>query len=356
MSARSLAPAVAALLLACSCASGTLVVLNKSDDTVWLIDARRGTTRAVVPTGTQPHEVVVTRDGRFAVVSNYGSGNAPGHTLSVIDLSGSRPPRTLELGAFQLPHGLCLVPDSDRLLVTCEGSRAVVEVDVARAVVLRALPTEATTSHMVAALPDGSRAFVANIGSASVSVLDLASGALIATIPTGAGCEGIDVTPDGSEVWATNRAANSVSVIDARTLVVRETLSTPGFPLRVKITPDGRLALVSCAAAGQVAVFEVATRKLRKAVDIAWRVEAKSGNAFLDAFGGSAVPIGIQIHPSGERAWVATSGADRVAVIDLESLEIVEVLKTGHEPDGLGFSPRAARATASITPGAAPRP
>jgi DNA-binding beta-propeller fold protein YncE len=37
-------------------------------------------------------------------------------------------------------------------------------------------------------------------------------------------------------------------------------------------------------------------------------------------------------------AFVANTNADTITVIDLESLKIVDRLKAGREPDGLGYT------------------
>lgn len=316
----------------------TLLVLNKSDHSASLIDPESGATRHVVPTGRGPHEVAVTADGRLAVVADYGD-ETPGRTLTVIDVEEGAVARTIELGEYRRPHGLAWIGASGRLLVTAEAQAALLEVDVERGLVVRAMPTGARASHMVAALPDGSRAFVANIASGSLSALDLATGELLAEVATGAGCEGVAVTPDGAWVWTANRAADTLSVVDARTLAVVATLDAPGFPIRIQITPDGRRALVSCADAGEVAVFDVAERELVGGIGLRLLAEAGTDeHMFGEAFGQSPVPIGIQIAPDGRTAWVANSSVARVAVIDLESLTLRGSFETGRQPDGLGYS------------------
>jgi YVTN family beta-propeller protein len=89
----------AALLLACvlvadAANAGTLRVLNKSDDTVSLVDLASKKSVATIPTGSGPHEVAVSADGRTAVVCNYGSQLSPGSTLTVIDIAARKASRT----------------------------------------------------------------------------------------------------------------------------------------------------------------------------------------------------------------------------------------------------------------------
>ena len=314
--------------------TGTLVVLNKSEATASLIDLASGNVVATLPTGRGPHEAAVSPDGRTAVATNYGTREEPGSSLTVIDVAGARVVRTIDLGPGRRPHGVRFV-DGERVLVTAEGSKALLVVNVASGAVERVVETGQEVSHMVAATPDGTRAFVSNIGSGTVTAVDLAAGKVLAQVATGKGTEGIAVAPGGAAVWATNREADTVSVIDASSLKVAAELKAPSFPIRVAFTPDGRHALVSCARTGDVAVFDVAARREVRRLRSGF---APTGTANLLGFTGS-VPVGIVVDPSGERAFVAHTNADAVAVFDLATGALAATLKAGREPDGMAFTP-----------------
>jgi len=312
-----------------------LVVLNKSDDTASILDAKTGVSRGTVAVGHAPHEVSVLADGRTAAVSNYGDREKPGRTLTLIDLEKNSAAGTIELPEGARPHGSEPLSDG-RLLVTAEGLKELLIVDLKSRRVEARIPTGREVSHMVVSTLDGKRAFVANIGSGSVTAVDLVAKTVLRDIPTGEGAEGIAITPDGRQVWVTNRGADSVSVVDAGTLAVTANIPVPKFPIRVKITPDGKRALVSCAQSGDVAVFDTGSRKLVKRVGI--DREAVAGSAdrlFSTQFGKSPVPVGLLIAPDGKRAWVASTNADIVSEIDLSTLTVMRRLTAGKEPDGL---------------------
>lgn len=329
-------------LLIVLCASpaggGSLLVLNKTDATLTVLDPDTGETRAVIGTGIGPHEVAVSPDGKLAVVANYGD-RKPGHSLTLVDLTKLVPIETMELGQYTRPHGIVFA-GPQRILFTSEEQHALVDVDLESLKVLRAYPTEQNVSHMVALTADGKRAFVANIGSGSVSAIDLVAGKLMARIEAGKGSEGIDVTPDGREVWVGNRAGDTLSVIDVAKLAETAEIPCAKFPIRVKITPDGKRALVSNAESGDVAVFDVAARKevarIPMGVQAGEHLEAR---LFDEQFGQSPVPVGILITPDGKRAFVANTNADLVTVLDLEKLAVSGRLKAGRQPDGLGWAP-----------------
>ncbi|MDZ7343990.1 MAG: beta-propeller fold lactonase family protein [candidate division KSB1 bacterium] len=318
--------------------SGTLIVLNKTDNTATLIDLTNNTVRATLPTGVGPHEVAVSPDGRIAVVTNYG-GREPGSSLTVIDVEKAVKIKAIELGDYRRPHGIIWYGTGDEILVTAEANKALLVVDIAKGIVRQAIPTDQEVSHMVALRPQQDRAFVANIRSGTATVIDLKQGEALRSIVTGDGAEGIDISPDGKEVWVSNRAANTVSIIDAEKLEVVAELKSADFPIRVKFTPDGKHVLVSHARSGEVAVFAAKSRmEVRRISMELTAIDEKETRLFGDRFGKSPVPIGICIPPHGKSAYIANSNADIVAVIDLSKWEIIERLPTGKEPDGLGWS------------------
>lgn len=320
--------------------AGTLLVLNKSDDTVSLVDLQTQAIRATLPTGDGPHEVAVSPDGKTAVVSNYGDSQHPGNTLTVIDVAGKKVVRTIELGNYSRPHGVAWLQGDD-VAVTVEASKALLVVSVTGGKVKHAIATDQVGSHMVAVSPKHRRAFTANIGSGSTTVVDLSANKRIADVATGKGAEGIAVAPDGSEVWVTNRDANTISVVDPATLKITATLQPGEIPIRVKFTPDGTRALISNARSGDVAVFDTVTKELVGRVPMqaaGEKLPRNDSRPLASQFGDGPVPVGILMPEPLSVAFVANTNADTVTVIDLGTLQIVGRLKAGREPDGLGYS------------------
>ncbi|MEC9374641.1 MAG: cytochrome D1 domain-containing protein [Planctomycetota bacterium] len=316
-----------------------LVVLNKSEANVSIIDPASRETVATVAVGVGPHEAATAADGRTVVVCNYGD-QTPGSTLTVIDAKAGKALRTFDLDGHQRPHGIQFLPDG-RIVVTAESQRKLLIVDIEKGAVDHAIDTDAQVSHMVAVTPDGKRAFVPNIGSGSCSVIDLEAKKLLKVVPTGAGAEGIAVHPTRPEAWVTNRAANTVSVIDTESLEVTATIECGDFPIRAAITPDGKHVLVSCAQSGEVVVIDPESRAEVKRISMGEAVvegEERRGRLFENAFGNSPAPIGILIEPGGKKAYIANTLADIVTVIDLERLEVIGRIQAGRQPDGMAWA------------------
>lgn len=328
--------AAGVLLLAASpVPAATLVVANKAEATVSLIDLGPGEVVATLPTGVGPHEVGISPDGTRALVTNYGQ-REEGSTLTLIDVPGAAVVKTIDLGDYRRPHGVEWL-DGRRAAVTAEAAKALVEVDVEAGELLRAIDTDQEISHMVALAPEGGRAFVANIGSGSATVIDLARGERVANVATGDGAEGIAVAAGGRQVWVTNRAADTVTVLDAASLEKLAEIASVGFPIRA--TTAGSRVLVTRARAGDMAVYDVEKLAEEKVIAFDLKAAGFDGRLFGDRFGDSSVPIGVVVDGEGRRAWIAHANADVITEVDLERGEIARLLKAGHEPDGMGYSP-----------------
>lgn len=329
---------VIASLLSGSAAAGTLVVANKSEATVSLVDTETGELRATLPTGNGPHEVDVSPDGRLALVGNYGTRDEPGSSLTVIDIAAPEVVKTIDLGDGARPHGIVWLDNRDAL-VTAEGRQALLLVNTAAGTIVESYDTDAEVSHMVAVATKRGLAFVSNIGSGSVTVIDLAVGTSLGAISTGEGAEGIAVTPDGRQVWVTNRAEDTISVIDSAKRAVVARLEAGGFPIRAEATGDGRYVLVTNAKGNDLSVFSTADLKEVRRVTFTAVGKDDEGRLFSDRFGSSSVPIGIQIVDAEKRAYVAHANADDISIIDLEQWKVIGTLSAGREPDGMGWSP-----------------
>lgn len=320
-------------------AKPALIVLNKSDAQASIVDLATATIVRTFPTGDGPHEVAVSPDGTTAVVTNYGN-QAPGSSLTVLDLAGKAAPRTIALGDWRRPHGIVWLRDGRRVLVTSELGKALLVVDVAAGAVATAIPTEANLSHMVALSPDERTAYTANIGSGSVSKVDLAAGKTVQVKVTGKGPEAIDVSPNGKEVWAADRNLDYLTILDAATMDSLGALPTMRFPNRLKFTRDGTRALVSNAAAGTITVYDVAKRAQVGTITIPFDPSKKKAEVVLGDMGNSAVPLGILMDPNGKRAWVATAALGEVVELDLATLSVTRTIHAGNNPDGMAFIAR----------------
>ena len=346
------ASAAEATTTAASTPNPALLVLNKGDTSLAIIDpvALRVVGRAFA--GQDPHEVIASADGRTAYISNYGGFGAGFHTISRVDLVTQRPLPPIDLGPLRSPHGLAWA--GGKVYFTAEGSKAVGRYDPAAGRVDMVLGLGQDRTHMIVVAGDARRIFTSDVNSDTITICDLTHARPMGPppgpppggdngggpppgpppgggrrpddwsethIPVGAGPEGFDVSPDGREVWAANSHAGTVSVIDAGRKAVVATLSIPTrMANRLKFTPDGKRVFISDLGGTGVVVVDVVTRREVKRIDLG------RGTA------------GILMQPDGTRAYVA--GGNGVSVIDLKTLAVVGHVVTGRGPDGLGWAVR----------------
>jgi len=325
--------AVLALIPAIGFGQGVLVAGNKPANTVTLVDLASGSTLATLPTGLGPHEAATSSDGRWAVVTDYGTGSAPGKSLTVVDLRARTVARTIDLGEFRRPHGVKFLPGDSLVAVTVEASQAVLVVNVATGAIRRVIKTNQAGSHMVAVRDDGRVGYTSNIGGNSITEVSFASGET-RSLTVGDQPEGMGVRPDGGEVWAGSNTAGTISVVDVSTWRVVNTLTVGERPYRVSFTPDGKIAIASLTASSRVRIYDAATRAEIATIPIAGTSEASS------LARGGAQPVGIAYSSDSRFAYVACQGIDAVAVIDLREHRVVRTIPVGPGPDAVAVAER----------------
>jgi YVTN family beta-propeller protein len=327
-----------------------LLSIAKDDRTLAIVDPVTLAVVARVPVGADPHEVVVSADGRTAYVSNYAYGKY--HTISVVDLVAQQALPAIDTRPLDGPHGLATA--GGKLWFTSEIAKALGRYDPATHRIDWILGTGQDRTHMLWVAPGQSRIITANVTSGTISIIDRgppllqpldgppspnspAGGAggtvapwtpptegwLNTVISTGAGVEGFDIAPDGRTLWAANANEGTISIVDLATRRVSRTFST-GLALanRVKFTPDGRRVLVSQFFGPDVVVYDA------ESTAVVARIPAGRGSA------------GIQIEPNGARAFVALWRDNALEVIDLKTLAVTGRIASGGQPDGLAWAVR----------------
>jgi YVTN family beta-propeller protein len=316
--------------------SPSLLVLSKQERTLAIVDPTTLKVIARMPSGPDPHEVVTSSDGRFAYISNYGSGAY--NTITVADLSAQKTLRAIDLGALRGPHGLDYA--GGKLYFSAESNKVIGSYDPATDKVDWVMGTGQDRTHMVIVWPDLNRIATTNASSATASILEKSTGTppgpggppnrppsppnwTQTVVSVGKGAEGFDVSPNGKEIWVANAQDGTVSVIDVAAKKVAATLDASVLGAnRLKFTPDGKLVLVSTLRGPDLTVLDAATRREVK------RIKIGSGAA------------GIQMQPDGARVFVSCTPDNYVAVLDLKTLAVTGHIDAGKEPDGLAWAIR----------------
>jgi YVTN family beta-propeller protein len=303
--------------------SPALLVLDKAENSLAIVDPATQKVVARIPTGEGPHEIAASADGKLAVVTNYGAKD-PGHSLSVIDLAAQEEIHRVDLGPLGRPHGI--IAADGEFYFTAELNKLIARYDPATNKVDWLLGVGQNRTHMVVRTKYLNEFFTSNVDSGTVTAIEKSSdpsGWKETNIAVGKAVEGIDISPDDKEVWVANAGDGTVSIIETATSKVIQTFDArTKHANRLKFTPDGKLTLVSDPATGELVIVDTATRAITKMLDV------------------GKGPGGILIVPDGSRAYVALAGENAVAVIDLHTLEVSGKIPTGQGPDGLAWAVR----------------
>jgi YVTN family beta-propeller protein len=316
--------------------AAALLVLEKEQNTLVIVDPASLKIVARVPVGNDPHEVAVSDDGKTAYISNYGmfGGGEGGATISVVDLTAQKPLPAIDLGALRAPHGLAFA--GGKLYFTAEGAKVVGRYDPSTRKIDWVMGTGQDRTHMVLVSKDLKTIFTSNVSSATVSIIEQAVRQMrgrgpagpppadwsVSNIAVGRGSEGFDLSPDGKELWVANAQDQTVSVIDVASRKAVATLASTKAANRLKFTLDGKYVFVSDMRSNELLVFDAAERKEHNRV-------ALDGNS-----------EGLLMAPDGAHAYTTLNSRDAVAVIDLKTMAVTGEVKTGKGPDGLAWAAR----------------
>jgi YVTN family beta-propeller protein len=354
MNARNLLMLVclgAAVLYAAGTPANALLVLEKEQNTLVIVDPASLTIVARVPVGNDPHEVAVSDDGKTAYISNYSNGN----TIAVVDLVAQKPLAPIDLGALRQPHGLEF--DGGKLYFTAEGAKVVGRYDPATQKIDWVMGTGQNRTHMVTVSKDLKTVLTSNVSSGTISIIQQGNTQggppppgrgpgpplrgpfpggrpggppmrgpqqdwIVTNVAVGHGSEGFDLTPDGKELWVANAQDQTISIINVAAKNVTATIPSTQAANRLKLTLDGKYAFVSDMDGNDLLVIDVATRKEYKRIAL------------------PASSEGLLMAPGGKIAYTTLNTRDAVAVIDLETMKMTGEVKTGRGPDGLSWAAR----------------
>jgi DNA-binding beta-propeller fold protein YncE len=322
--------------------AGMLVIANQQGASATVLDAATLKPIVTLPVGVGPHEVAVSPDGRWAVVTNYGNREVQGNTLSVIDLAAPTPAvvRTIDLGEYHRPHGAAFVASGTKLLVTSESSQRLLMVDFASGRVDTALATNGRGSHLVTTQRDGRRAWTANVQDGTVTEFDIDRRRTVRTFPGAPMNEAIAATPGGVQVWVGSNTEHTVTIIDAAPATKLAELTGFGHPYRIGISRTGRVAIVNDPVRNTIWIYEVGSNKELARLELG--KETGLGPITANPTAGIAAtagPEGVTFDPIADFAYVTLHGTNQVVALDLTTRKFAGFGSVGDGPDGIAYSP-----------------
>ena len=292
--------------------SPALLVTDRANNALVIVDPKDRHVVASIPVGKGPHEIAVTPDGKLALVSNFEQDS---NSISLIDLKAQKELHQYKFSFKARPNALAHV--DGKFYFTAEDANSIGSYDPATNTVDAMIGVGQLTTHVLLYNAAARSFIVTSRGSSTVSFLESISMELfgrvrpawsVTTVPGVIHNEAMDLSPDAKELWVSEFMGGKVAVLDVAARKVKENFDVPDLQSdRLKFTPDGKRVLLSDISSGNLVVLDAATRKEIKRV--------KVGNGLE----------GIQITPDGSTAYAVAPRDNAVVMVDLKTLEV-----TGH--------------------------
>src|SRR4051812_6546702 len=309
-----------------SAPKGMLLVANKGDNALGLIDVAAGKQVAeVAEGGVTGHEVIASRDGKLAYVPIYGNSGVgqpgtDGSNMVVINIAARKVVGNVDFGKGVRPHLPVLGPKNGLLYVSTELEKAITIIDPATLKIIGSVPTGQEQSHMFAITRDGHRAYTANVGPGTVSVLDLNARKVIAVIPVSPQVQRISLSVDDKLAFTSDVTKPQLAVIDTTTNKLQSWIPLAGTGYGSAATADGKWLVIALPGVHQVAAVDIKSMRVAHTVDVGMRTQE------------------VLLAPDGQTAYVSCDEDGKVAAISLTDWKVKKVIAAGKGADGLAWA------------------
>lgn len=305
---------------------GVLLVADKGDNSMGIIDPVAGKQIAEVPEGgITGHEIITSPDGKLAYVPIYGDSGVgesgtDGYNMVVINVASRKIVGDLDFGKGVRPHKPLLGPKNGLLYVSTELSQSITMIDPATLKIIGSVPTGQEQSHMFVITADGRRAYTANVGPGTVSVIDLDARKVLAIIPVAPQIQRIALSVDDRYAFTSDITQPRLAVIDTATNKIKTWVTLPGLGYGSAPTSDGRWLILALPLIHQVAAVNLATLKVEHLIDLPAR------------------PQEVLISPDDRTAYVSCDQSGKVAAISLSDWKVEKLIDAGKGADGLAWA------------------
>ncbi len=274
-----------------------------------------------------------------------------------------------------LPHGITINPEGTKYYVTNEHDISVDVVDTRTLQVIKRIPLAARPNN-IASSSRARKVYAAIAGAPMVQVIDMDTDEVIKSIRTVGGVHNTFATPDGRYIAAGMVGARTLSLIDTSTGEIAwslgpEVMGQGVRPMGFETNSDGstRRIFVNLSSLEGFVVVDFETRQvvdrivapraplskysligvrnsLAHGIEVLadqsadWVVSRVSGRVVgwtlpdLEWIGDVDVGVSswLTSTPDSRYLYVASTGRDEMAVVDLETLTVVDRIKVGDSP------------------------
>lgn len=189
--------------------------------------------------------------------------------------------------------------------------------------------------HGVIAVPEIARVYASVTGDHEVAVVDQDSLKTIARVGPIKYPDGLAYAPKVRRVFVSDEHGDADAVIDARSNTLLKTIALRGGAGNTVYDAAAERILVAVHGANELAAIDPETLEITAHVELQ----------------GISDPHGIALDEENRLAFVAGEGNNQMAVVDLRAMRMTAKLPVGRDPDVLAFDPGAKRLYVSAESG-----
>lgn len=318
---------------------GRIVTANQDANTLSVIDVATNTVSSPVPTGTKPHHVLATPNGKELWVTLYGETR-----LQVFSVETMTETASVDVGSPN--DDLVFNPSGDRVYVSMGQKNEVAIIDVAKRMLLSTIKV-GKTPHGLRVTPDGKYLLVTNTLDNTVSMISLeGEPAIEATIKTGTNPFEVVITSDSATAYVSNFLGDSISVIDL------STRKTVGY------IRSGKKPAMLALSEGSITGATGTDNGAGKVADTLWVANTSSNDLWkIDAVTRTLITriaVGRGAHgvlpTSYGKLYVTNTEDNTISVVDTNANLMLLVIGVGAYPNGLTYLPPDGDARAVTAP------
>lgn len=245
--------------------------------------------------------------------------NERGDTISVINGETLTVESTIAIG--ERPRGIGLAPDGSELYIAVSEENKIKVVDPVSLKILRDF--EAGSDPETFAVHPNGNIYISNEDDAKASVFDPKTGKLLAEIQVGLEPEGVAISPDGKRVIVTSESTNMLHVITAADNTIENNILVGSRPRAATFTQSGDIAYATAEISGEIVKVDMNTGKVLKT--------GSTGDS-------KSKPKDVLLNKDESRIYVAGGRANKIIVMDANTLEIIKGIPVGKRVWGLAMS------------------
>ncbi len=249
--------------LAITADGAKIYVASDRTGNLQVIDTRSGTIVDELHLGTDPNQLTLTKDERFAYVPMRGED-----AIAIVELEPLRLVKKIPVPRG--PHDAYTSHDGTRVVVGAQFGRDIIVIDPQEQALLYTLPT-ADGVRPLALSKDGRTVYAALSNLLGFVVADIEKGVSrrveLDTLPAGVPKPYLDtfthaiyLTPDETEMWVTDCIYDLVRVVSLPDMMEVAQIRVGHFPHWFTPRPDGEVLFVSLWYSDAVAAIDMRTR------------------------------------------------------------------------------------------------